>query len=178
MWLSTKSLLLIFGAMFFQNTTPGVELEKREILQNKLVVLVPKNWKSMPLATIRSRYPGSQSPQEVYIDSTGSLSIAFNYTDSKLTPDQLKTYAGVLKASIQKANPNSEWLQTGFIHVEGKEIGFFKILINNNGKKIFSQLFFTELKGRLLMGTFNCGETKLKNWKLIADQIMYSVHLN
>lgn len=178
MWLSSKSLLFILGGLFFQITNPNFELEKRDILEHKAMVLVPKTWKLMPLATIKSKYPGKQSPQEVYIDSTGNLSLAFNHTESKLAPNQLKTYAGVLKTSLQKANPKTTWLQSGFIFVEGKEIGFFKMVTENNGKKIYNQLFFTELKGRLLMGTFNCSESRVKDWKLIADQIMYSLHLN
>lgn len=177
MFTSMKTVLLLVTSLFFQPNT-NVELEKKEVLQKKLQVLVPKNWKALPATLIKTKYPGSQPPQEVYADSSGKLSLAFNHTDSKVLTSQLHTYASVLKASLKKANPDAKWLQSGFIHVEGKEIGYFKLIGSLNGQKIYNQVFFTELNGRLLLGTFNCTEAKLASWKLIADQIMYSLHLN
>lgn len=177
MFTIAKSLLFVVTGFFFQPST-NVELEKKEVLQKKLQVLVPKSWKALPAMLIKTKYPGPQPPQEVFADTSGKLSLAFNHTDSKLLVSQLHTYSNVLKASLKKANPNAQWLQSGFIHVEGKEIGYFKLVTGQNGQKIFNQVFFTVLQGRLLLGTFNCTEIKLESWKLIADQIMYSVHLN
>jgi hypothetical protein len=177
MFTSAKTLLLLVTGLLFQPNT-NAELEKKEVLQKKIQVLVPKNWKALPVTLIKTKYPGAQPPQEVYTDSSGQLSLAFNHTDSKLLSSQLHTYANVLKASLNKANPQATWLQSGFIHVEGKEIGFFKLVSNVNGQKIFNQVYFTELKGRLLLGTFNCTESKLESWKLFADKFMYSLHLN
>lgn len=162
----------IVGIFFIQG-----ELEKRSLLDDKIEILVPKGWKPMSEEHIKIKYPGARPPKYVLSDVTGGISLAFNHTDSKATQDQIETYKGVLKSSLTNAFPEAEWIDDGVKEINGKKVGFCKVITNAQTGKIYNQMFFTDVDGKLLICSFNVVENKMKDWKAPADEIMNSLSI-
>ena len=82
----------ILAALLISTLFLPVELEKKWILDNKIEILIPKRWKPMSEELIKIKYPGARPPKLVYSDVTGGISLAFNHTDSKASPENLEKY--------------------------------------------------------------------------------------
>jgi hypothetical protein len=166
-------LLLIF-ILSFSAAFP-VELEKKLVLDNKVEILMPKGWKPMSEELIKIKYPGARPPKLVYSDNTGAISIAFNHTDSKAGAETLEKYSDVLKKSLENAYPDAVWKESGIREINGKKIGFFKVITDTPADRIFNYMLFTDLEGKLLICSFNCIERKLKEWRPVAEEMMGSI---
>ena len=161
--------ILLTGIVF------QTELEKLSLIDNKIEILVPKGWKPMSEDLIKIKYPGARPPKLVYSDVTGGISMAFNHTESKATQAELETYKGMLKGVMNNAYPDAEWLEDGMKEINGKKVGYYKVITNTPSGKIFNQIFFTDLEEKLLLCSFNCVESKMEKWKPTADEIMNSL---
>jgi hypothetical protein len=166
-------LFFIFILSF--STVFPVELEKKLVLDNKVEILMPRGWKPMSEELIKIKYPGARPPKLVYSDNTGAISIAFNHTDSKASAETLEKYRDVLKESLEKAYPDAVWEESGIREINGKKIGFFKVITDTPADKIFNYMLFTDLDGKLLICSFNCVEKKLKEWRPVAEEMMGSI---
>jgi len=158
------------GTFFFQ-----VELEKRSLLDDKIEILVPKGWKPMSEDLIKIKYPGARPPKYVLSDVTGGISLAFNHTDTRATQEQIEAFKGVLKSTLTNAYPEAEWIEDSVKEINGKKVGFCKVITNALSRRIYNQMFFTDLDGKLLICSFNAVENKMKDWKSAADEIMNSL---
>lgn len=153
------------------------ELEKRSLLDDKIEILVPKGWKPMSEDLIKIKYPGARPPKYVLSDVTGGISLAFNHTDTRATQEQIEAYKGVLKSTLSNAFPEAEWLEDSVKMINGKKVGFCKVITNALSGRIYNQMFFTDLDGKLLICSFNVVENKMKDWRISADEIMNSLTL-
>lgn len=167
-----KSLVLIAATML---AAFAIELEKTTLLDGKLEILMPKGWKPMSEEMVKIKYPGARPPKLVYSDNTGGISLALNHTESKATADNLEKYKEVLKGSLENAYPDATWEETGIKEVNGKKVGFFKVITDTPKDKIYNYMLFTDLDGKLLICSFNCTEKKMKEWKPVAEQMMGSL---
>jgi hypothetical protein len=165
----------IFAAITLIALSTPIELEKKLILDNKVEILMPKGWKPMSEELIKIKYPGTRPPKLVYSDNTGAISLAFNHTESKANPENLEKYKDVLKESLENAYPDAVWEESGMKEINGKKMGFFRIITDTPNDKIYNYMLFTDFDGKLLICSFNCVEKKLKEWKPVAAEIMNSL---
>lgn len=166
--------VLFLLAVFFVTGT-GIELESRVLLDGKLELLMPKDWKQMPDDMVKIKYPGPRPPKLVYSDRTGGISLAFNHTDSRVREGELDVYFKVLKQSMETAYPDAKWEDSGFMDLNGRKAGYLKLLTEASNATIWNYLFFTDVDGKLFIGTFNCVESKMATWKPVAEEIIRSV---
>lgn len=167
-----KSVLLTLTLLFF---SPMVELEKKIVMNNKIELLLPKDWKPMSEQLVQKKYPGPRPPKLVYSDITGAVSIAFNHTDSKASPEVLDKYKEALKAGLMNAYPDAVWEKEAITEINGKKVGVFEVFTETADDKIYNYMVFTDVEGKLLICSFNCTENRLKTWKPVAQQIMNSL---
>ncbi len=153
------------------------ELEQRSVLNDKISILVPKDWKPMPESLKKIKYPGEKPPQLVLSDRSGGLSLAINHTGSKATPKELGRYAQALENSLRNAYPDAIWEGIGNEKINGKQVCYFKVITETADGKIYNQMFFTDLDSTLLIFSFNAIEKRIKDWKPIADSMMYSLRI-
>lgn len=165
----------ILAAILIGTLLLPVELEKKWILDNKVEILIPKGWKPMNEELVKIKYPGTRPPKLVYSDVTGGISLAFNHTDSKASPENLEKYKEVLKTSLENAYPDAVWEEEGIKEINGKNVGFFRVITDANNDKIYNYMVFTDLEGRLLICSFNCIDKRIREWKPIAENIMNSL---
>lgn len=170
MWI--KSVML-FVCLF--TAWEAADLEKRTVLDGKVELLLPKDWKPMKEELIKKKYPGARPPKLVYSDVSGAVSIAFNQTDSKANAATLDKYKEVLKEGLKSAYPDATWEEESIRELNGKKVGIFKVTTDTPDDRIYNYMLFTDLNGTLLICSFNCTQGRLKTWKPIAEQIMGSL---
>lgn len=151
------------------------ELEKRTILDEKVEILIPKDFKLMTTEMLDLKYKGANRPKLVFTDENGTVNIAFSLLSNSAIPDQIESYKNSIKTSYQKSFPDATWVGDGIRMINGKKIGYIKLLTNAIDQKIYNSLFITDCDGKLLIGTFNCTEKLLPDWKETSELIIESL---
>lgn len=161
------TLLLLLGTI--------KELEKRIILDEKVEILIPKDFKPMTAAMLDLKYKGANRPKLVFTDENGTVNIAFSLLPNAATPDQIEDYKNAIKNTYQQSFPDATWVGDGVRIINGKKTGYIKLVTNAIDQKIYNSIFITDCDGKLLIGTFNCTEKLLPDWKETAERIVASL---
>ncbi len=66
-------------------------------------------------------------------------------------------------ASLKKSHPDAQWLDSGVKIINGKRVGYFKMLSNAADQKVFVYYFFTDMDGRALIMTFSIDRETITN---------------
>ncbi len=95
--LSRNSIIL--GFLFFSMTACSLQdLVTKKVLNNKLSILLPKDFDLMQNEMLEVKYPiAERRPTEVYTDESGAINVALNITQNQVTQEQLPEVEKALK---------------------------------------------------------------------------------
>jgi len=150
---------------------------KKITLRDKVEILVPEPFKELEEEILKFKYPSASRPTLVYSDDEAKTNVAFNFTQNKASQPEMEAVRKSMEASFRKSFPTATWLGTGVKVVNGRNVGFVEIVTPAMDQKIYNLLFFSDVEGKLLMGTFNCLEKERTEWQATAHQIMNSLTL-
>ena len=169
-----KAVFLIFIALF-SFSIGDIDLEKRSILEDKVEILVPKEFRLMTAEEIKIKYPPTRPPKLVFTDTSLTTNLAFNLTDSRASREVIEQYKDALKQALSNAYSDAEWIDEGIKEINGKKAGYFKMISTAIDTKIYNHMFFTDVDGKLLICSFNCTIKNMERWKPVAEEIMNSL---
>jgi len=149
------------------------ELKEVKIYSDKVTVGIPKEFEEMPKEMAELKYPGENRPQFIYSDEDGSISVAFSHTDNSIGEKDIEPLVDQMKEMYQSAA--SEWIDSGSVKSNGKKFGFIEFKINLVDTEVYNYIFFTDLDGKMFMGTFNTVVEKLDEWKPTAKDVLNAV---
>ena len=152
-----------------------VELEKRKLLDDKIEIFVPKDFKPMSEEMLNFKYKGKGKPTFVLTDDAAAVNLAFNHLPNKANDELIETYKNSIKASFQNAFPDAEWKADGVRMINGRKVGYFKLTTSAVDTKVYNHIFITHCQGRLLLGTFNCTVKRIPTWEETSETIVESL---
>jgi hypothetical protein len=152
-----------------------VELEKRRVLDEKIEILIPKEFKIMDSEMLDLKYKGQNKPTLVFTDEDGAVNIAFSHLPNTASDDIVEAYKNSIKNSFKKSFPNATWKGDGVKEINGRKVGYIKLVTDAIDQKVFNSLFITHCEGKLLIGTFNCTEKLLPKWEKVSEEIIESL---
>ncbi|AFS78483.1 hypothetical protein Curi_c14730 [Gottschalkia acidurici 9a] len=150
-------------------------LEKKEIIDNKIEVLIPQTFEIMSDETAKMKYPSEARPTIIYTNESGTTNVAFNYTENEATNDQINEVKDSIKSSFKQLYPSATWYDEKVENINGKNVAVLELLTPAIDTKIYNLIFLFELDGRLVMGTFNCIEEEKEEYEPIAKSIVKSI---
>jgi hypothetical protein len=156
-------------------TSITVELKKTLVLNDKVEILLPKEFEIMSEDIMRLKYPSERRATLIYTDKKGEINVAFNHTTFEATQQQIEAYKEHFVLAFKNAFPSADWKATGVKEINGRKVGYMELVSPAIDTKIYNLIFFTDLEGRLLLCTFNCIEKEQKDWIEPAQQIMNSM---
>jgi hypothetical protein len=155
-----------------------VKLETRNLFDGKVELMVPAEFKPMTVEVTGQKYPNpDQQPDVVLTDDNAEVNIVISRTKQLLQASQMEQYKDFMMASLKKSHPDAQWLDNGVKTINGKLVGYFKMMSNAIDQKVFVYYFFTDMDGRALIMTFNCTAKLLPTWKETADSIVSSLRV-
>ncbi|HWZ04513.1 MAG TPA: hypothetical protein VNX40_12940 [Mucilaginibacter sp.] len=168
------SLLILFLLPCFGRAQ--IKLVRRSLLNGKVEILVPDYFKQMSADMIAVKYPNAgQHPDAVFTDANAEVNLVISQTGQPIQPDQIGQYKDFMIATLKHARPDAVWLDNGIKTINGKQVGYFKMMTAAVDQKVFVYYFFTSLDGKVLLFTFNCTQKLLPKWKTTADAIVASL---
>jgi hypothetical protein len=153
------------------------EFEEKEFFDGKLKLYIPKDFEDMAQNLREIKYPSSQRPQIIKTDETGSINITLNPIDNDLEEQWVKELTDGMKMIIKKTNPANVFFTDGVEVVDGKNIGYFEFKSSSIDDFIYNIMFFFELEGKTVMGTFSCIYKEYENWREIAFQVIKTIRV-
>lgn len=135
----------------------------------------PSKLKPMSDEMFNLKYRMSPMPEIRLSDDTANASIIGTTRPEKATDKDLEQ---ILKSTINvfhSTRKDIHILDSGLKMVNNKKIGFVKFHSEAIDQKVFNYLFFTVVKDKLFMCSFNCTEKIQKEWEPIADEIVKSI---
>ncbi|MCG9899554.1 MAG: hypothetical protein MH132_06110 [Hydrotalea sp.] len=166
------SVLIIAVTTAFSQT---IELEIKSLLNNKLELKIPKEFKIMSEELMKFKYPSERRPTLVYSNESGGINVALNLTQSQANQQLISTYKDNFIKTFKIMYPSAEWKDSGIKTINGKEVGYLELVTPAIDTEIYNLIFFTDLDGKLLLCTFNCTKKSIEEWTPTAKEIMNSL---
>ncbi|MSS65034.1 hypothetical protein [Velocimicrobium porci] len=152
------------------------EISEIMIIEDGFTMRIPKAFVKMPKEIARIKYPSSQRPDIIWSNEETTVNIAFTYKEELLEDEETKELRDAMKGILLKVNPSIREVKCNCLTVEQKTIASLEFVSSALDEEIYNLMFFFSLKGRLLMGTFNCVYSEKENWLDIFWQMMKSIH--
>lgn len=155
-----------------------VTLEERNLLEDRVSILVPDNFAPMTEELMALKYPSEGRPSLVLTNETGGINLAFNHTASRATQNDMESYKSYLEKTFKRTYSGSDWKGSGVKEINGRKFGYLEFVSQAIDTEIYNLMFFTDLDGKLLICSFNCTKKNIKQWEPIGKEIMNSTKIN
>jgi len=168
----------IFGILISLIATQGfsqVELINKSLLEDKIELKIPADFKIMSEKMLLAKYPKEERPKLVYTNEKGTINVAINYTENPASQNNIKTYQEQAVSSFKSIYPKAEWIGHGVININDRKVGYVEFVAMAEDTEIYNMMFFTDVENRLLICTFNCTKKAMKEWVSVAKEIRGSL---
>jgi hypothetical protein len=139
-----------------------------------LEILVPEGFTKMDEALLQVKYPNANRPTLVFTNADGTINLAINHTSSAVAPNQLEQLHQQLDTSIRQAQPNANWMFSGFQNYHGRRWTQLEFQSDAVDTKIHNMMIATSAQGRMLAISFNCTDAHAKTWMNVGREIIKS----
>ncbi|MGD8593712.1 MAG: hypothetical protein PVF82_12800 [Gammaproteobacteria bacterium] len=154
------------------------EFITRTVLNGKVTLTTPKSFGPMAEDILEKKYPSSRRPTEVLSDSTGGVSIAFNHTQSRIEPGQIKEAHINISQMFHNMYPSAKWLRDETININGRTFMVLELITPALDTQIHNIMYGTSVDNRLLLISFNTTVEQSKQWLPVGKKIMQSITIN
>lgn len=151
-----------------------MEFVEKRLFENRIIMYLPKDFKLMDPYIASIKYPYESRPNPIYTDETTTKNICFNYMDSEVEEDGIGELKDSMRAVLEKMQPAAYWLEDGLEKINGRNIGFFEIVIPALDANAYNLMFFAQLNKRAMLCSISCPEEDIEGWKPIARGMMSS----
>jgi hypothetical protein len=169
-----KTTLALVSFLFVATTAP-IELENKSLLNNKIELLIPKDFTIMGEEMLKLKYPSERRPTLVYTNDAGSINVGLNVTSSNANQSLIEKYKATFVETFKSIYPNATWKDNGISTINGRKVGYLELVTPAIDTDIYNLMFFTDLNGKLLLCTFNCTVKNTEAWSPVAKKIMQSL---
>ena len=153
------------------------EFEERPFVEDKITMMIPKEFTEMSSEDAKIKYPMEQRPQTIQTDSTGAVNFLFSYMDEHITNDDTEMVRDKLLSIITRVNPGIKPQSRGKEVISDKNVAYVEFSNPTMDAKLYNLMFFLELDEKTLMGSFNCLTKSMKYWQKPAFEMMRSIKI-
>jgi len=172
-----KAIYLLTAMLFLVPFAQANDLIKRTALDGKVSLETPKSFGPMPKKILEFKYPSSRRPTEVLSNISGSVSLAFNHTRTRMTPDQINIARISMSKMFHNLYPSAKWLRDETINRNGQTFMVFELITPAIDTQIHNIMYGTSVDNRFLLVAFNTTVEKSGVWLPIGKKIMKSITL-
>jgi hypothetical protein len=128
----------------------------------------------MDANTLSSKYPPGNKPSEVYTNAEVTVNIAFKKTEQHLTNANVFTEGKKLESQLVSGGKvqlvKSEQIKSG-----NNNIHVFSFYSDAIDTKVYNIMFVFSVKGKMVVGSFNCTYVLQPKWQQTAYEIIRSI---
>jgi hypothetical protein len=173
-----KKVLLSFLLYALVAAASAQEMQKAELYDKKVEIMVPAEFQQMSNEDIQKRFTRGTPPDIVFADKKGSPSISASLKDAPANQEKIAAYVDAIEKSIKTPMPQAETIEKGTNIINGKIVGYIAIITPAVNGDIYNYMFFTDLNNKLLVLNFSCMKRLLSEWSDSVKKISSSLKIN
>jgi hypothetical protein len=154
-----------------------IYFERQLFAGDSISMMVPKNFVPMTQEAAKIKYPSEHRPETILTDETGTINLMFQYMEGEVDSETIETFRNQVFGLMKYANPGIKEREVGEVDIEGHHIAYVEFTNNALGGKLYNLMFYISIKGRPLMGSFNCITKDVKYWQPVAVEMMKSIEI-
>ncbi|MBE1555944.1 hypothetical protein [Sporosarcina limicola] len=154
-----------------------IQIIEQTLFEGKVKIRMPKLFQLMLPELASLKYPSERRPAIIYTDDSTTINLAFNHTQNLLNDTGITEFQESMVEILQQTQPSAEWLEQGDRVINDKNIGFIEVITPALDGDIFNLMFFVSLDGKALIGTFNCMEEDMDDWRPVAKAMMETLQV-
>ncbi|RFZ79591.1 hypothetical protein DS742_07400 [Lacrimispora amygdalina] len=152
-----------------------LSFERRKLFDGEMSILLPVPFKIMPEEIAKIKYPSEQRPQLIYSNAGGDVNFTFSLFDEQVNTSQIKEARDRFRGLIKKIQPANLFIEKKEEDLKDTVAAWFDFKNYGLDAQLYNLFYFTNIKGKLLHGIFNCKFEEAEAWKPIAVQVIKSV---
>ncbi len=172
-----KTFYFLISLLLICSLAQAEELIKRTALNGKVTLTTPKSFGPMPKELLELKYPASRRPTEVLSDSTGGVSLAFNHTQNRMTPAQIKQAHVSMSKMFHNMYPSATWIRDETFEKNGRTFMVLELITPAMDTKIHNIIYGTSVDNRFLLVAFNTTVQQSERWLPVGKKIMASLSI-
>lgn len=163
----------IFDGTILVNKIP-VTFCERILLEDQVEIWLPDDFEALPQETIAAIYLLGNKPELVFGNSHLAFSVGFHYTQNEVPDEYIGEFAKLSKMILEKSGPKVT-IYSQKVFQSGKHtISSLELVSHSITDTVYNIMFFSSLKGRILIGFINFNYKFLSRYKPIAEDILKS----
>lgn len=154
-----------------------IYFERRSLAKETITMMLPKNFVPMSQEKAKVKYPSEQRPEIILTDETGTINIMFQYMEGEENNATIENFRNQIFGMMKRVNPGIKEQEIGLVDVAGKQIAYVEFSNPVMDGKLYNLMFYLAVKGKPLMGSFNCRTKEMKYWRSAAFEMMQSIEM-
>lgn len=152
-----------------------LKLEERKILDGRGVMLLPEALQPMTEELVQVKYPDPDRPDWLVSDESGEVALGMSLIEGELEEGGLEEVSEMVQRQMKQMYPASQ-VETEPVIGEGEErVCWFSWDMPVVDDCCCHVLFFREIKGGMIMGSFDCSIDGKKQWKEIVRKLLATI---
>ncbi|MFT3750124.1 MAG: hypothetical protein QM768_17535 [Agriterribacter sp.] len=167
---------LLMAILMFLSTTSYSQLVYKKILSSTISVKLPFSFKVMDANTLSSKYQTNNKPSEVYTNEEATVNIAFKKTTQLLSEQNVFVEGKKIEQQLT-SNGKVQLISSGQVKTNKNNIYVFSFYSDAIDTRVYNVMFIFSLKGKMILGSFNCTMALQNQWQDAAYEIIRSVEV-
>ena len=143
-----------------------IEFARREVIETKLSIMLPKDFTKMSPDIAKLKYPSEHRPQVIYTNPANTVNFWVTEGEDFPAEHDIEEMRDQVFATVTRLNPAVKAQQSGSVMVSTtKKVAYIEYSNPVLDGKIFNLMFMLSLKAKLMIGCFNCLTKESKYWR-------------
>lgn len=171
-------------AVFFLLAAGEVKLVKTKV-NDKISIVIPKDWRPMDNLDFSQRYPSVRAPLAAYSDIDRLTDFSVNISATQWPDEDAAIAKQFFKASLVNTFDRVDMISEGVHKIDGKEFIYFEFDSRVNGNRQqqgqhdpvlkYTYIQYLIQPGKAIVFSFNCPRRMKEEWQPIAHQMMKGI---
>lgn len=154
-----------------------IYFERQPLAKETITMMLPKDFVPMSPDIARKKYPSEQRPETILTDETGTINLMFQYMEGEESNTTIESFRNRIFGMMKRVNPGIKEREMGVVDAAGEQIAYVEFSNPVMDGKLYNLMFYLAVKGRPLMGSFNCRTKEMKYWRSAAFEMMQSIEM-
>lgn len=151
-----------------------LQFKEREIMKRQLFMWLPTTFELLSKEMARIKYPNENRPDVIFTNAATTVNVTFSYKKDSLKEGQEEAVRDSMEQVVHRVHPTSQTIEKQTTTAGEHKLAWFALITPAIDTEIYNLMFFTSLKGRLLMGACNCLKADQEEWKDLFVQMLAS----
>ncbi len=154
-----------------------IYFERRPLAEETITMMLPENFGKMDLDIAKKKYPSEQRPETILTDETGTINLMFQYMEGEVDDATIESFRNQIFGMMKRVNQGIKEREIGVVDVSGKKIAYVEFSNPTIDGKLYNFMFYLVVRGKPLMGSFNCQTKEMKYWRPITFEMIQSIEI-